>query len=77
MQSLIFKAKLHKAFVSHPELDYEGSCAIDGTLLDQPGIHEFEQIQIYNISNDERFTTCAIRTENDSKIISVAAHKAM
>lgn len=75
----MLKAKLHKACVTHAELDYEGSCAIDGNLLDTAGIREFEQIQIYNISNGERFTTYAIRAENGSGIISVngaAAHKA-
>jgi len=79
LQSLMLKAKLHKASVSHAELDYEGSCAIDGNLLDSAGIREFEQIQIYNISNGERFTTYAIRAESGSGIISVngaAAHKA-
>lgn len=75
----MLKAKLHKACVSHAELDYEGSCAIDGNLLDSAEIREFEQIQIYNISNGERFTTYAIRAEIGSGIISVngaAAHKA-
>jgi aspartate 1-decarboxylase len=75
----MLKAKLHRACVTHSELDYEGSCAIDGELLDFSGIREYEQIQIYNISNGERFTTYAIRAEAGSKIISVngaAAHKA-
>ena len=75
----MLKAKLHKACVTHAELDYEGSCAIDGNLLDSAGIREFEQIQLYNISNGERFTTYAIRAETASGIISVngaAAHKA-
>ena len=75
----MLKAKFHKACVTHAELDYEGSCAIDGDLLDTAGIREFEQIQIYNISNGNRFTTYAIRAEHGSKIISVngaAAHKA-
>ncbi|MFQ5661599.1 MAG: aspartate 1-decarboxylase [Gammaproteobacteria bacterium] len=79
MQLTVLKAKLHKACVTHVELDYEGSCAIDGNLLDLAGIHEYEQIQIYNLNNGERFTTYAIRAENDSRIISVngaAAHKA-
>lgn len=75
----MLKAKLHRACVTHSELHYEGSCAIDGELLDLAGIHEYEQIQIYNVSNGERFTTYAIRAENGSRIISVngaAAHKA-
>lgn len=79
MQSVMLKAKLHKARVTHAVLDYEGSCAIDGKLLDMAGIREFEQIQIYNVTNGERFTTYAIRGEDHSGIISIngaAAHKA-
>lgn len=79
MQLTVLKAKLHKACVTHAELDYDGSCAIDGKLLDLAGIREYEQIQIYNITNGERFTTYAIRAEDNSHIISVngaAAHKA-
>lgn len=79
MQLTILKAKLHQACVTHSEIDYDGSCAIDGYLLDLAGIHEYEQIQIYNINNGERFTTYAIRAEERSGIISVngaAAHKA-
>ncbi len=79
MQVTLLKAKLHRACVTHAELDYEGSCAIDGDLLDAAGIREYEQIQIYNLGNGERFETYAIRAENGSRIISVngaAAHKA-
>lgn len=75
----MLKAKLHKARVTHSELHYEGSCAIDGVLLDAADIREFEQIQIYNVTNGERFTTYAIRATNGSGVISVngaAAHKA-
>ena len=79
MQRTMLKSKLHRATVTHSELHYEGSCAIDETLLDAANIHEYEQIQIYNITNGERFTTYAIRAARDSGIISVngaAAHKA-
>ena len=79
MHLTMLKAKLHKAHVTHSELEYEGSCAIDGALLDAAGIHEYEQIQIYNLANGERFSTYAIRAQENSGIISVngaAAHKA-
>jgi aspartate 1-decarboxylase len=79
MQLTLLKTKLHRACVTHSELEYEGSCAIDSNLLDAAGIHEYEQIHIYNVTNGERFTTYAIRAEKDSNIISVngaAAHKA-
>ena len=79
MQLTLLKCKLHRACVTHAELDYEGSCAIDIDLLEQAGIHEYEQIQIYNVTSGERFTTYAIKAEKGSKVISVngaAAHKA-
>lgn len=79
MQLTLLKAKLHQARVTHSELEYEGSCAIDADLLNEAGIHEYEQIQIYNLNNGERFTTYAIRAQAGSRIISIngaAAHKA-
>ncbi|MBB5016334.1 aspartate 1-decarboxylase [Rehaibacterium terrae] len=79
MQLTVLKAKIHRASVTHAELHYEGSCAIDGRLLDLSGIREYEQVHIYNINNGERFVTYAIRAEEGSGIISVngaAAHKA-
>lgn len=45
MQCTMLKAKLHRAVVTHAEVDYEGSCAIDGHLLDLSGILEYEQIK--------------------------------
>lgn len=79
MHLTMLKSKLHQARVTHSELEYEGSCAIDGLLLEAADIQEYEQIQIYNLSNGNRFTTYAIRAEDGSGIISVngaAAHKA-
>lgn len=71
MQITMLKAKLHRATVTHSELGYEGSCAIDGNILDLSGIREYEQIQIYNVNNGARFTTYAIRAEEGSGLFSV------
>jgi aspartate 1-decarboxylase len=79
MQRIMLKSKLHRVHVTHSELDYEGSCAIDDDLLDAADIREYQQIDIYNITNGERFTTYAIRAQRGSGVISVngaAAHKA-
>jgi len=79
MQLTLLKCKLHRACVTHAELEYEGSCAIDEELMQRAGLREYEQIQIYNLANGERFTTYAIRAERGSRVISVngaAAHKA-
>jgi len=79
MQRIMLKSKLHRVRVTHSEPDYEGSCAIDEALLDAADIREYQQIDIYNVTNGERFTTYAIRAARNSGIISVngaSAHKA-
>ena len=79
MQRVMLKSKLHRVSVTHSELEYEGSCAIDMSLLEAANIKEYEQISIYNITNGQRFTTYAIQAEKNSRIISIngaAAHKA-
>jgi aspartate 1-decarboxylase len=79
MQRTMLRAKLHRVHVTHSELDYEGSVAIDGRLLDAADIREYERIEVYNVRNGERFNTYAIRAQEGSGIISVngaAAHKA-
>ncbi|MCX7258431.1 MAG: aspartate 1-decarboxylase [Polaromonas sp.] len=67
----LLKSKIHRAAVTHCELNYEGSCAIDEDLLDAANIADNEQIHIWNINNGERFITYAIRAERGSRIISV------
>jgi len=79
MQRTMLKSKLHRVYVTHSELHYEGSCAIDEVLLEAANISEYEKIEIYNVTNGERFSTYAIRAERNSGIISTngaAAHKA-
>ncbi len=79
MHIKLLKSKLHHARVTRVELEYEGSCAIDGQLLETAGIREYEQIHIYNLANGERFITYAILAEAGSGVISLngaAAHKA-
>jgi len=79
MTVTMLKSKLHRATVTHAELEYEGSCAIDQDLLDAAGILPFEQLHIYNLANGERFTTYAITAPRGSGSIGMngaAAHKA-
>ena len=67
----LLKSKIHRATVTHCELHYEGSCAIDEDLLDAADIRENEQVHIWNIANGERFITYAIRGERGSGIVSL------
>ena len=79
MQRTMLKSKIHRVTVTHSELGYEGSCAIDESLLEAADIREYQQIDIYNVTNGERFTTYAIGAPRSSGVISVngaAARKA-
>jgi len=71
MLSAFLKAKLHMASVTQAELWYDGSCAIDTDLLKLAGLREFEKIDIYNVSNGERFSTYIITAEAGSGTISI------
>jgi len=79
MKVTMLKSKLHRATVTHAELDYEGSCAIDANLMKAANILPFEQLHIYNVTNGERFSTYAIVAPEGSHTIGIngaAAHKA-
>ncbi len=79
MRRTMLSAKLHRVTVTQCALDYEGSCAIDEALLEASGLLPFERIDIYNITNGERFATYVIRAARDSGTISLngaAARKA-
>jgi aspartate 1-decarboxylase len=67
----LLKSKIHRATVTHCELHYEGSCAIDQDLLDASDIRENEQVHIWNINNGERLVTYAIRAARGSGIVSL------
>ena len=72
-------AELCNVSVTHAELNYEGSCAIDSALLDKSGIVDSQQIQITNKTQGTRFITYVIRAQAGSGTISIngaAAHLA-
>jgi len=67
----LFKSKIHRARVTHCELHYEGSCAIDEDLLDAANLRENEQVHIWNVDNGERLITYALRAPRGSGIVSL------
>lgn len=71
MMKTLLKSKLHMACVTQAELWYDGSCAIDADLVKLASLQEFEQIEIYNVTNGERFTTYVILAEAGSGTISM------
>jgi len=56
----LMKGKIHRAAVTQCDLNYEGSISIDAGLLERAGILPYEQVDVLNINNGERFTTYAI-----------------
>ena len=78
MKQIFLSAKLHRVNVTQVELDYEVSCAVDSNFLEASGMQEYQKVDIYNVTNGERFSTYLILAEKNSKTISVngaAAHK--
>jgi aspartate 1-decarboxylase len=76
----MLQAKLHRVRVTEADLHYEGSCGIDRELLEVSGMKPFQYIELYNISNGERFSTYVIEAPRGSGVISLngaAARKAM
>ena len=59
----MLKCKIHRATVTGADLNYEGSVSIDPRLCDLAGLRPFEQVDIYNCNNGERFTTYVIYGE--------------
>ena len=73
----LFKSKIHRATVTHADLDYEGSVTISGELMDAAGMLEHEQVHIWNVTRGTRLVTYTLRGEDGSGIICIngaAAH---
>jgi aspartate 1-decarboxylase len=79
MRFTMLAGKIHRATVTDANLDYEGSITVDPELLESAGIPLFAQVQIYNITNGERFETYTMLGERGSRQVVIngaAAHKA-
>jgi aspartate 1-decarboxylase len=77
MRRTFFKSKIHRATVTHADLDYEGSVTIDEDLMDASGFWEYEAVHVWNITRGTRLQTYAIKGERGSGIICIngaAAH---
>ena len=56
----MLRSKIHHATLTGTELDYEGSIAVDRTLMDAAGLLPGEQVHVLNLSNAERLITYVI-----------------
>ena len=66
MKRIMFKSKIHRATVTCADLNYEGSITIDSELLKLADIYPYEKVDIYNVTNGERFSTYVIPGEPGS-----------
>ncbi len=73
MWCTFLKAKIHRATVTDANLHYQGSITLGRELLEVSGIRPFEMVDIYNVTNGERFTTYAIEGERGTACLNGAA----
>jgi aspartate 1-decarboxylase len=77
MRRTFFKSKIHRATVTHADLEYEGSVTIDEDLMDAAGIWNYEAVHVWNITRGTRLQTYAIKGQRGSGVICIngaAAH---
>lgn len=79
MRRTLLKSKIHRAKVTEADLDYVGSITIDPVLMEAADLLDHERVEIYNITNGERFATYAIPGDRGAGQICIngaAAHLA-
>lgn len=79
MIRFFLRSKIHGATVTEANLHYEGSITIDSHLMNAAGLLPFEKVEIYNVTNGNRFETYVIEGEPGSGKIGIngaAAHLA-
>src|SRR5512147_1789946 len=77
MRRTFLKSKIHRATVTHADLEYEGSVSIDEDLLEAAGVWEYEAVHVWNITRGTRLQTYAIKGQRGSGVICIngaAAH---
>ncbi len=78
MNRKMLRAKIHRATVTHADVDYEGSITIDAALMERIDLLPGEAVAIWNVTNGERLETYAVTGARASGLICVngaAAHK--
>jgi len=77
MKRRMFLGKIHRATVTHADLDYEGSVTIDEELLEAAGMLEHEEVHVWNVTRGTRLVTYTLRGPRGSGVICIngaAAH---
>jgi aspartate 1-decarboxylase len=65
------RSKIHRATVTHVDVEYEGSLSLDENLMKAAGLAPYERIDVWNVSNGERFSTYIIQGKKGSRQVGV------
>jgi aspartate 1-decarboxylase len=74
----MLRSKIHRATVTGADLHYEGSVTVDSDLLARADIIPHQEVEIWNVTNGERFRTYALPGQPGSGVVCIngaAAHK--
>jgi len=73
----VMRSKIHRATVTHADVDYVGSISIDENILQAAGIEEWEKIHVLDVTNGSRLETYVVKAPAGSGKICIngaAAH---
>jgi aspartate 1-decarboxylase len=77
MQRTMLSAKIHRATVTHADLNYVGSVTVDSALLEAADLLPGEKVAIVDVTNGARLETYIIEGERGSGVLGIngaAAH---
>ena len=77
MRRRMFLGKIHRATVTHADLEYEGSVTIDEGLMEAAGMLEHEEVHVLNVTRGSRLVTYTLKGPRGSGVICIngaAAH---
>ena len=75
----MLKSKIHRATVTHADVDYEGSLTLDAQLLASANILPYEEVHVWNVTRGTRLRTYAMVGAAGSGVVcanGAAAHLA-
>ncbi len=70
-QRKMLAAKIHRVTVTDADVNYVGSITIDKTLLEACGMIPLEEVDVWNVTNGERFSTYVLPGEAGSGVVCV------
>jgi aspartate 1-decarboxylase len=79
MIRFFLRSKIHRATVTEANAEYEGSITIDRHLMNAADLMPYEKVEVYNVTNGNRWETYVIEGEpggGDIHVNGAAAHLA-